>query len=259
MNTLAFQCQQWTRIALWASNFLFINVVLSPMEANPREKKPPMKAVANMIEDIANRNHPPKLLGKSGERLPLFPSNYDWEEQKRVKSAYARLTTVTDELWEELVKNANNRKYSLTVKNNTGEFAQDNWTVGDVCRALAYEKLVALCDQHLPLDPNKPGHRIYLDIGVETTNIAEWRIIRSGKPLYQLQIDVCELRLKQLAKAKGISRGEKHAARKKIESEIARLKTKKECIFLESSSLQELDVYSLEEAMKIRARFQHKK
>src|SRR5262249_58899734 len=62
------------------------------------------KALAKMIDALANRNRPPKLvpIEENGPRLPLFPANYDWKEHERVRTALGKVQREkTPEMWEE--------------------------------------------------------------------------------------------------------------------------------------------------------------
>src|SRR5437899_2608445 len=70
------------------------------------------KAVVKMIDALANRNRPPKLVDMDGDRLPLFPDEYDWKEDRRVRSALGKVRAErTAEMWEELVRGIGDERY----------------------------------------------------------------------------------------------------------------------------------------------------
>jgi len=134
-----------------------------------------------------------------------------------------------------------------------------NRSVGDFCHELALNRLVGVFEQHLPEGKNRPeiNPRIHLDVGL-TPSLAEWRNKRKGQPVYQLQIELCEKALAQLATAKGVSQDSKDAARKKIESELTKLRTTKKPVFLESN-LDGLETYDAEDVKLIREKLGGKK
>jgi hypothetical protein len=204
-----------------------------------------------MVDDIANRNPAPQLVEVIGGELPLFSSHYDWKEQERVFEAVGKLYhDETVEGWEEMVRKANDLRYSLTLKNNSGTFALGNWTVGRFCRERAYWQLVGAFHRHLP----RTGEfrwRIPLEIGVQPMSLAEWRKKRMNKSLDELQIEVGELTLAQLASVKGVSTDEKQSSRKLIQAEIDKLQTTKRAV-LRKSSVDKFERYSADEAVEIR-------
>src|SRR5262249_5262665 len=122
---------------------------------------------------------------KYPNRVPQFPKDYDWKAQKRVYKARVKLYEDTSiELWEELIRKARDRRYSLTV---TSQQSGDsyNFTVGIVCNHLAYSRLTGVFQQHMPLDPTHDGFRLRLDVGIKS--LPAWRMERKDKSPYQLQ------------------------------------------------------------------------
>lgn len=201
--------------------------------ARPAGKKG-KKEVA-MVDALANRNTPPKLVDVGVRRLAQFPDKYDWKEQGRVESALWKITEEpTEELWEELVRRAHDQRYCLTIKDQNESFAQGNQEVGFFCNWLARDWLRAAYAQHLPGDPFHAGFRIYVDIGLGA-DLKKWREKRAGKQLYELQIEVCEETIRQLAKAAKVSQKEKDRATNKIKREIVTLKRTKRPIFTDHS------------------------
>jgi hypothetical protein len=219
--------------------------------AGGQELNRDVSEVTKKVDQIANRNPAPKLMKikhpNLPNRIPLFPANYDWTEQSRVLQALSKLhKDTTEELWEELIRKANDPRYSLTLADNGGR--PDNWTVGDFCRDLAYMRLTDVFQQHMP---SKNEREIHLDIGFGSADLATWRKARMGKTLYQLQIEVGEQALTRLPKVKRISPDQKESVRKLIESEIEKLKTTKQPVYLKSS-VTGLDLFTEEQANEIR-------
>jgi hypothetical protein len=210
------------------------------------------KRVAKMIDGLANRNRPPRLVDfGQGAQLPLFPPKYDWKEFKRVLSALAKVSEErTPEMWEELVQRIDDRRYCLTLKDNSDIYALGHWTVGDFCVTFARNWLLGVCNQHLPSDPKKDGFPINLRIR-PTGSWAKWRKERADKQLYELQIEVCEETIRQLAKAAGVPQRDKNRARKKIEAEVATLRRTKRPIFTDYT-IDYIGAYTAKEAEEAR-------
>jgi hypothetical protein len=218
-----------------------IAVVFLGHAAGEQKAERDAKAVAKMVEDIASRNKAPKIVDLPNEwprKVPRFPKSYDWKEQERVYKALAKLYKDTSvELWEELVRKAGDRRYSLTiVSQQSGNSRND--TVGNVCRRLAYDRLIDVFQRHMPAWPERCGWTVRLDVGIE--DLAAWRKKRNDKSLYQLQIEVCERALKEVQKVKGISQEMKDEARKKIKSEIKKLTRTKRPFQIKSDPFSEL-------------------
>jgi hypothetical protein len=207
----------------------------------PRKRN--AKSVAEMVEAIASPNKPPKLKnarGPGGRHHHQFPKDYDWKKQKRLYKTLVRVyKDISVEMWEELARMSDDRRYSLTVTSQASEQSY-NLTVGAVCRHLAYDRLVGVFRQHLPYGRGRPdaSPRIQLEIGIN--NLAAWQKERKDKSLWELQIEVCERALEELPKAKGVSQAKLVGAGKKIKSEIKNLKRTKRPVVWPSDPYGEL-------------------
>jgi hypothetical protein len=200
-------------------------------DTSEQRKAEGKKKLAAMIDALANRNEPPKIVVAPTRRLPLFPIAYDWKENKRVQSALEKMENErTPEMWEELVRGIGDERYCLTLKMMGDECFARNMSVGYFCACSAYEWLFGVCNQHLPLDPVRGGFPVRLSVGPKG-DWKEWRKRRSKKQLYELQIEVCEESIREMEKVKGLTKEEKDEARKKIEEEIAKLRKTKRPIF----------------------------
>jgi hypothetical protein len=194
------------------------------------------KRVAKMVDDLANRNKLPKIVERRAGRprkLPLFPEEYDWKEDERVRKAVQELyQDTTVDLWEELVRKAHDPRYCNTTW-DAGEEAVI-LSVGDVCRRLAYGRLCDGFKEHLP---SFPPHGCPIQLESAFKDLPAWRKERQDNPLYQLQIEVCEMAIRELPKvdSKVLSDREKADARKEIETEITNLRRTEEPIFREYS------------------------
>ena len=240
------------RTCRYIVSLIGISIVLLGQDEQAQETGRDATATAKMVDQIANRNQAPKLVKSPSGLVPVFPKDYDWDEQHRVRAALYELhKDTTGDLWEELVRRADDPRYSLTLRED-GEGAS-TWSVGDFCSDLAYSRLVAVFQRHLPRTKDSAQYNrvIYLDIGVEATDLAKWRKKRQTKSLYQLQVEVCQRALARLSKVKGVSHDDKDKARKQIEAEIETLQTTKRPV-LRGSNLDGLETYSAEQAKSIR-------
>src|SRR5262245_28505688 len=89
------------------------------LESKADEKKELPKPSA-MIEALANKNAPPKIvqIGDGPEGLvAVFPLDYDWKEQARVEKALlAILADERIEVWDAMMAAADDRRFCLTAR-----------------------------------------------------------------------------------------------------------------------------------------------
>jgi hypothetical protein len=188
------------------------------------------KKAAKMVEALANGNKPPKIVERREgwpRRLPLFPNDYDWKENERVADAVRDLRqNTTTELWEQVVQKANDSRFCITAWVNEEAVI---FSLGDICRSLAYSRLTDGFRKHLP---SLPPHGCPIQFEKFKRDLPAWRKERKDKSLYQLQIEMCELAIRALpdVDSKTLSNKEKANARKKIEAEIENLRKTKEPI-----------------------------
>jgi hypothetical protein len=214
------------------------------------------KRAAELVDAIVNRNKEPKVVKWRSQwpfprKAALFREDHDWKEEARVRKALYRLEKErTEAVWEELVKRSGDRRYCETVTSQkTGDAYI--YSVGYVCRELAYARLIGVFWQHLPLDPIRDGQHLRLDVGIR--DLAKWRKQRAAKSLYELQIEVCEKAIKALADVEGVPRAEKDRARKKIKEEIARLKKTGRPVQVQGAEwFEERGVYDAKLARRVR-------
>lgn len=263
MNATCSLRYRWVFCALAIGSLSFIAAVVVSEATGGEGAKDPAdgkaakrnaKEAAKMVDAIVNRNKPPEIVRRrrgTPEKVPLFPETYDWKEEERVRKALGKLyQDRTAELWDALVQRIDDRSYCIAVWNqNNGDGRI--CSVGGVCGDLAYHRLVDVFRQHLPTDPFKDGWPISLDVGI--TSLAEWRKKRVDKSFYQLQIEVCEIALRELAKVERVPDKKKTLARKKIEAEITKLRKTKEPIFLDEGLFGGYELtYTAEKAKQIR-------
>jgi hypothetical protein len=246
MNATCSLRYRWVFRALAIGSLGLIVVVLLGEAAGEKAKDPAegktakrdAKAAVKMVEAIANRNKPPKIVRRRQvcpQEFPLFSKNYDWKEEKRVHKALAPLKRDTSaELWEALVQKATNRRYCIVSYSGSSADAYI-FSVGDICTDLAYSRLCGVFEKHLP---SLPPHGCPIQFWNIKEDMAAWRKDRKDKALYQLQIEVCEMALREVPKMRtdDVSDKEKAEARKKIEAEVAKLRRTKQPALAEPGS-----------------------
>ena len=155
-----------------------------------------------LIDDMASRNKPPKLTVRGGKCVPRFADDYDWTEQDRVRTAIlAVMKTRSDALWWRLRQQVDDKRYMLTASlNETAE----NFSVGSFCCDLAFANLSVAYRRHLPAVPGQlPA--TFCPEDVFWQNEKQWA--QAGKPLYEMQIEVCRRAIEQWPSVEGTVNG----------------------------------------------------
>jgi hypothetical protein len=238
--------------------------VLAALGSNKEVPRGPVaergaKRAKKMVDDIVNRNKPPKFVGRpSGfpHKVALYPESYDWKEEERVRKAIDKLhEDTTVELWEELVRRSEDPGYCCIVVMPEDQENVTTYTVGRVCGPLAYARLVGVFARHMPADPaDEKGRPLAVRTGAG--HLADWRKERMQKSLYQLQIEVGERMVRELSRlklgGKRLKIKERIAsAREKIEAEIKNLRRTKQPVILKGEKFTDL-LYSKEAAKRVR-------
>jgi hypothetical protein len=148
-----------------------------------------------LIDALANRNPPPKIISRGPERYVDFGDDYEWAEQDRVVEAFRSLVAAEgNELWSRLVEHMDDKRYSLTY-----EYGDDivNATVGNLCRDLALYDLLWPYWRHLPTMKGVERQSQYWAISTPQNDLDHgleawaWYRSRMGDDLRKLQIEVC--------------------------------------------------------------------
>jgi hypothetical protein len=166
-----------------------------------------------VIESLASRNAPPELREYSGERVALFPLDYDWEDQARVLDALSIIIQNNDSesLWEKLVNKIDDKRYSLTLILENVSAA--NVSVGSLCRRIVESRLFFVCNQKF--DASSKGKRdVYLD--VEINDIKKWRASRAGKSLFELQLEIRSRAIRSINRDERLSSEQKNKLRMNV-------------------------------------------
>jgi len=207
-----------------------------------------IREMERLIDAVASRNDAPRLVGKEGSAFPIFADKFDWKDQKRVQAAaWALAQDDSNDLWGCLVEHLRDKRYSATCE--IGDDYPCNFDVGTICLFIARDKLRCAYLRHL--EPGKTHHysggsgkwvsdrttdfirgsvQRELHYGAhiyDPDELAEWYRARKGKPLYELQMEMCEWAVKKVEAGRGVSEKPKREFVAAVRNEIESLKKTK--------------------------------
>ena len=164
----------------------------------PAAKKPSPISLDKLIDAVASRNRPRRLVTAGGAVFPLFDKDYDWAEQRRVRLALeALMRTKSDELWWRLRAATGDGRYVLTASHGS---SVKNFTLGELCADIVDLRLCLAFTSHLPSVPVRlpPVFRPEREFWLRE---AEWSL--RHEPLYAMQAALCEAAIEQFASVRG--------------------------------------------------------
>ncbi|MGO8689014.1 MAG: hypothetical protein ACLQLG_05225 [Thermoguttaceae bacterium] len=189
-------------LSLWAAFVAVLAIAAAAAkEAQPDEER--VKRLDRLIDAMASRNKEPKIVVTFLNcEVPMFADKYDWSEQARVSQALeAVVKDNSDEMWWRLQKYFHDGRYCATgdTEASAVEMTAQNFSVGAVCQYVATEKLATPYLRHLRADEGRI-HPEFDPQNVFWGHEKQW----AGKPLYLIQIAVCQRAIDQMKKAVGI-------------------------------------------------------
>jgi hypothetical protein len=144
-------------------------------------------SICKLIDDMASRNKPPRLVAAGGGTVPLFGDDYDWSEQRRVRTAIeAAMRTKSDDLWWRMRAKGHDDRYVLTA---TRDGVARNFTVGELCGDIVDLRLCLGFTSHLPSVPGRLPASFRPEEEFQQHE-ADWS--RERKPLYAMQAALCD-------------------------------------------------------------------
>lgn len=146
-----------------------------------------------MVDAMASKNKAPELIEVEPFETegPLVSADYDWVEQDRVTKAIETVwKDKSDEMWWCLYKHIGDKRYAMTLVFDSVVNSK-NVDVGDICDAIA---MPTLCEPYVRHLPSVPGQ---LPASFSPTNAVDMKKF-AGKPLYEIQIVVCEEAIRQM-------------------------------------------------------------
>jgi outer membrane protein assembly factor BamB len=171
-----------------------------------------------LIDAIASRSIP---MPKSGDdnRYPAseYPKDYARKEQERVRKAIWTLAEDnSNDLWKHLIAHIDDQRLSIIADwAHEDETGVSRWSVGSICTYVAHAKATCAYLQHLPPLYTRPlgapqfaadsdpvlsehaQHFLHRPAPLSGTDFAPWCRARKSKPLYQIQVAMCEWAAKE--------------------------------------------------------------
>lgn len=148
------------------------------------------------VDALRNANAIPQFHRVRGVQRPKFPDNYDFEEDRRVRSLFYKLTRdESGDIWIRLIEHSNDESYALVIGDNGTD--AEAWTVGRMCRYICESRLSLFDSVNSDLKSvDRPD--VYIGPNESVDDLKQWWISTGQKPLHQLQIAHCKGNLERL-------------------------------------------------------------
>lgn len=152
-----------------------------------------------LVGSLATTNESPMIVGARFSQVPLFPKNYNWNEQDRIIKVIDQLTRDVEQAWPTLLNHARDKRYAITLSSDE---STHNYTVGNVCIIMLQESLTAAYLPHVP-----ERAEVYFALRhpknipvIPTDAFIEWcqRRHAEGTKLYTLQIECAQWAMAKL-------------------------------------------------------------
>lgn len=219
------------------------------------------KKPEQLINAVASLNDEPKVIRTDdvGTTITLFSKKYDWADHKRVQAAIWDLSQdESDELWKRLTEHFDDKQYSFSY-GEQGLWAE-TWSVGDICRAMAWDRLLCAYLQFLqpgktaPMGGDSPNsvpevskdflpRKLQLELhkpsvfGEQSSStphgpdvFGTWCKTRKDRALYELQIEMCEWAIKAVENSRIAAETPKSRFTKAVKKRIDLLRETKQTI-----------------------------
>ena len=226
-------------------------------QASPAAAQAPFDA-KTCIDDLKSHN-PAPLFGDDRPgpgATPLFDKTFDWGEQDRVKGAIRAIVKHAADAWPQLIRHMDDRSYCITIDGDNGA---TNRSVGSICSWIVSRNLAAA---YYPLMPHQLRREVVYTRFVTpaaargSDGLKAWCDKRGKRPLYELQIEMCEWSIDELGrmiKGDEIPEVEGNASIAAVRSRIAAMRKSKEPVVFPGFGKEEFQTYSQERASKVRA------
>jgi hypothetical protein len=205
-----------------------------------------------LVESLASRNHAPEIVfSATNDEVPVFGKRFDLHEEVRVAHVFDKIAaSKTDAMWWQLVKFRNDDRYAITAWNDAFvEMTAENFSVGALCRQIASAHLGEPYLRHLDIidEAGVPG---FEPQDIFWRHKSRW----TGKPLYEIQIAVCEQAIKEMNSASDVRKiwelknyrpikaDEKARFANDVRKEIEKLKTRKKAILPKETNLPGIEM-----------------
>ena len=192
------------------------NMVMSP----PRQTSIDF---ASLVDSLANRNAEPTIVGGWSA---AFDARYDFSEQVRIDRAIDVILIELDEAWPHLIEHLGDRRYSYTIGFDETTY---NYSVSDVCEQVIHNAFEhGYASALFELEGTTFRRRDFFSPELyETERLKEWLQKKKEKKVYEIQMEVLEMVLRQ-AERMEIPDEKKQMFIKRVAEEIDDLQTTKQ-------------------------------
>ena len=147
-----------------------------------------------VIESLVSGNVPPTF--SKGQRAPVFDDSFDLAEDQRVWRQLRQLAKNCESILPELVDHFDDGRYCTTVSTSSGKTRK--MTVGDACYEVVANGICEAYVRHLRTQPKHIIKQFYNEDVIGKDKLKKWCDARKGKPLFSLQIELCDWAIKKL-------------------------------------------------------------
>ncbi|MDX1964708.1 MAG: hypothetical protein SFX18_16280 [Pirellulales bacterium] len=186
---------------------------------------------------------------------PLFPLNYNWQENDRVANAVKEIDLTIPSTWSLAVENMLCSKYSITVWSEGDYTHVYNYTRGELLTAMIKSALNRAIVNLMPLDMQSSMYNENASPGFKNdpAELQKWCLQRKDKKLYELQIETAEWAISVIREKSKRPTEEKEDAITAIQGNIDKLRRTQQPILPSRFFVTDITgYYSEETAKKIR-------
>jgi hypothetical protein len=205
----------------------------------PQSPSPMAKAKTvdskSLINALVNHNPVPSVAEWPSREPPSFAEKFDWPEYFRARRAIQPVVAHAEEIWHELLEHCDDGRYCTTVHNDIGR----NYSVGQVSELIVRGWLTEGYIRHFPrlceAVPYPESMKLYYklqcpDMITRRKNMTDWCRRHGDKPLYELQIEMCNWAVARVASLKDISDRQREPFIRAVREQIQTLSKSKKAI-----------------------------
>ena len=152
------------------------------------------KPAPSLVAQLATTNPKATISGEPGDQRASW-DRLDEKEATRVNAALKEVVQQSEKLWPELLEHLSDERYCTTIGQDAGY--PRNCSVGDVCQIIIGETLSEPYFRHMQAT-RKVYHRYRIPFGKDKAKLRDWCLARKDKKLFELQIELCELIIKDM-------------------------------------------------------------
>lgn len=181
------------------------------------------------VNELANPNKPPELVKSKQFLRPSYPTDYDFDQDRRIRSLFFKIVrSESDGVWELLIQHCDDSRYSIVIGDNGTD--AEIWTVGRICRYVTKSRMLILDRIHSDVNSvDRPD--VQLRATADIGDIKSWWETNGKKPLHDIQLEQCKDNLSRLLSHPELPDSTKEYYQKKISEEIELLTKSRKPIY----------------------------